>query len=370
MANAVFLLLLALAPSAVCRKRMPKVDPVAIDHVRIVNLSGRSTKMQTLAVDPPVFLVSQFLTPAEADAIVEANNRSDFDKSLVSHPSEGGISLPPRSKQFRSMFKRYDRDRNDALDNEELTEFLQREVDMPNHDDEWDTFLEKYGLSGPTVSLESFKSKNIDLGKYVQWLTATKPQLRQRYSSQKWLKYNLDITRMLKERASALSGFPSWVIDNAEDLQLLRYQSHGHYACHHDDGPDGLEEGSSVRLATLALFLNTPEAGGEIAFPGADHPNASKYTEEDWSELESACQPTPRCTSLGGLVVTPRKGDAVFWYNMKVEKWSANGGTVPGVDALYWNSMHCGAEVHQGEKWMANMWFRSRPKSKRQKDEF
>ena len=39
--------------------------------------------------------------------------------------------------------------------------------------------------------------------------------------------------------------------------------------------------------------------------------------------------------------------------------WSMDGQQVPGPEALYWNSMHCGAEVKQGEKWMANMWLRS-----------
>ena len=56
----------------------------------------------------------------------------------------------------------------------------------------------------------------------------------------------------------------------------------------------------------------------------------------------------------------------MFWYNihlMKVEKWSDDGKQiVPGREAFYWSSMHCGAEVKEGEKWMANMWFRSRVK--------
>jgi hypothetical protein len=35
-----------------------------------------------------------------------------------------------------------------------------------------------------------------------------------------------------------------------------------------------------------------------------------------------------------------------------------------GEDALYWNSVHCGAQVLEGEKWFANLWLRWYPKGK------
>ena len=130
-----------------------------------------------------------------------------------------------------------------------------------------------------------FKHNRINLAEYVARLTSEKPHLRQRDSAQAWLGYNLEATRMLRSRASTLTGLPDWV--EPEDLQVLRYSTRGHYACHHDSSPDELESRTPVRLATLALFLNTPTEGGEIAFPAADHPNASWYTEDDWSRLES-----------------------------------------------------------------------------------
>ena len=84
---------------------------------------------------------------------------------------------------------------------DELTAFLIGELDMPNHDGEWNTFLDRYNLTGARVRFEVFQSRRIDLGQYVTWLTGTKPHLRQRFSNQAWLNYRLDATRVLRERA-------------------------------------------------------------------------------------------------------------------------------------------------------------------------
>eukprot|EP00746_Dinoflagellata_sp_MGD_P052439 gnl/MRDRNA2_/MRDRNA2_23195_c0_seq1.p1 gnl/MRDRNA2_/MRDRNA2_23195_c0~~gnl/MRDRNA2_/MRDRNA2_23195_c0_seq1.p1 ORF type:complete len:180 (+),score=29.51 gnl/MRDRNA2_/MRDRNA2_23195_c0_seq1:53-541(+) len=146
-----------------------------------------------------------------------------------------------------------------------------------------------------------------------------------------------------------------------EDLQVLKYPTKGHYGCHHDSSADDIEAGSAVRLATVAVFLNDPAQGGELAFPGADKPFKNSDVGH-WESLERRCAPTSMCTQLGGVIVKPKKGDAVFWYNTKAEHWRV-GETkrIPrsSKKSLYWNSMHCGAEVKMGEKWMANIWLRS-----------
>ena len=45
--------------------------------------------------------------------------------------------------------------------------------------------------------------------------------------------------------------------------------------------------------------------------------------------------------------------------NLKADHWAIDG-TVPateqGEHVFHWNSVHCGAEVVEGEKWMANLW--------------
>ena len=71
------------------------------------------------------------------------------------------------------------------------------------------------------------------------------------------------------------------------------------------------------RLATVILYLNEPEQGGDTAFVDRD------------------------------LRVTPTKGNAVFFSYLSADASS--------------KTLHAGLPVLAGEKWIANKWLRARP---------
>ncbi|KAK0048093.1 prolyl 4-hydroxylase subunit alpha-2 [Biomphalaria pfeifferi] len=106
----------------------------------------------------------------------------------------------------------------------------------------------------------------------------------------------------------------------AEPHQVVNYGLGGHYALHLDVF---LEERAEMkarfenygnRMATFLIYLTDVERGGSTAFPGAD------------------------------LVVSPTKGNAVFWYSF----------TPDGeIDHL---TEHAGCPVVIGEKWIINKW--------------
>src|SRR5690606_540779 len=73
------------------------------------------------------------------------------------------------------------------------------------------------------------------------------------------------------------------------------------------------------RVASLVIYLNDVEAGGETTFP------------------------------RGGLSIAPRKGSAVYFAYTDAQSRT---------DAL---SFHAGAPVARGEKWIATRWMRERP---------
>jgi len=128
------------------------------------------------------------------------------------------------------------------------------------------------------------------------------------------------VTR-LDQRISALMNCP---VENGEGLQVLRYGAGGHTAPHFDflipsnaTNSDSIAR-SGQRLSTLIVYLNDVPRGGETVFP------------------------------MVGLSVTPRRGNAIYFEytnsHMQVDQ----------------KSLHAGAPVTRGEKWVVTKWMRAR----------
>ena len=121
-----------------------------------------------------------------------------------------------------------------------------------------------------------------------------------------------------------LAELLQWPVDRAEGLQILRYEVGGEYRPHFDyfppDDPGSRPhmEQRGQRIGTLVLYLNDVADGGETIFP----------------EI--------------GLSVVPRRGHGVYfgYFNSKNE-----------VDPM---TLHGGAPVRAGVKWIATKWLRQR----------
>ena len=111
-----------------------------------------------------------------------------------------------------------------------------------------------------------------------------------------------------------------WPLDHGEGLQVLHYPPGAEYKPHYDyfdpaePGTATLLRRGGQRVATLLLYLNTPEAGGGTVFPDV--------------HMEVAAQ----------------RGNAVFFSYDR-----------PHPDT---RSLHGGAPVLEGEKWIATKWLR------------
>ena len=122
-------------------------------------------------------------------------------------------------------------------------------------------------------------------------------------------------------RITRITGVP---IAHGEDLQVMRYGVGAEYSPHFDyfdlDRPGQalhLANGGQ-RVASLVIYLNDVEAGGETVFPEV------------------------------GLSVAPAKGSAVYFAYTDAQS---------RCDPL---SFHAGAPVRRGEKWIATRWMRER----------
>ncbi|XP_074592317.1 putative prolyl 4-hydroxylase 6 [Curcuma longa] len=121
--------------------------------------------------------------------------------------------------------------------------------------------------------------------------------------------------------------------ENAEALQVLRYEEGQKYEPHYDyflDRKNQVRGGH--RYATVLMYLSDVEKGGETVFPIAEGAS-SQFKDDSWSEC-----------AKNGLAVKPKKGDAVLFFSLHI-----NGTTDPA-------SLHGSCPVIEGEKWSAPKW--------------
>ena len=120
-----------------------------------------------------------------------------------------------------------------------------------------------------------------------------------------------------------LAALVDWPLENGEGLQLLRYGPGAEYRPHHDYF-DPEQAGASVvlarggqRVASIVMYLNTPARGGATTFPDAR------------------------------FEVAAVKGNAVFFAYDRPHPMTG--------------TLHAGAPVIEGEKWVATKWLRVGP---------
>lgn len=111
-----------------------------------------------------------------------------------------------------------------------------------------------------------------------------------------------------------------WPVENGEGMQVLRYRVGAEYKPHHDyfdpahPGSATILRRGGQRVGTLVMYLNTPQAGGGTTFP----------------EVQ--------------LEVAAVKGNAVFFAYDRAHPST--------------RTLHGGAPVVAGEKWVATKWLR------------
>lgn len=111
-----------------------------------------------------------------------------------------------------------------------------------------------------------------------------------------------------------------WPLESGEGLQILRYRPGAEYRPHHDyfdpvhPGTARILQRGGQRVGTIVMYLNTPEGGGATTFPEV------------------------------GLEVAPVRGNAVFFSYDRAHPAT--------------RTLHGGAPVLAGEKWVATKWLR------------
>uniref|UniRef100_A0A0D3FQC2 procollagen-proline 4-dioxygenase n=2 Tax=Oryza TaxID=4527 RepID=A0A0D3FQC2_9ORYZ len=138
----------------------------------------------------------------------------------------------------------------------------------------------------------------------------------------------------IEERIAAWTLLPQ---ENAENIQILRYENGQKYDPHFDYFQDKVNQlQGGHRYATVLTYLSTVEKGGETVFP-----NAEGWESQPKDDSFSDC-------AKKGLAVKAVKGDSVLFFNLQPD------GTP---DPL---SLHGSCPVIEGEKWSAPKWIHVR----------
>lgn len=117
-----------------------------------------------------------------------------------------------------------------------------------------------------------------------------------------------------------IAALLDWPLENGEGMQVLRYGTGAEYRPHYDyfdperPGTRGILQRGGQRVASLVMYLNTPARGGATTFPDAR------------------------------FEVAAVKGNAVFFSYDRPHPIT--------------RTLHGGAPVLAGEKWVATKWLR------------
>ena len=127
-------------------------------------------------------------------------------------------------------------------------------------------------------------------------------------------------TPLVARIEARMAALLNWPLVNGEGLQILRYRPGAEYKPHYDyfdpaqPGTPRILQRGGQRVGSLVTYLNTPSKGGATVFPDV------------------------------ALEVAPLKGNAVFFSYDRPHPVT--------------RTLHGGAPVIEGEKWVATKWLR------------
>eukprot|EP00057_Strongylocentrotus_purpuratus_P004557 XP_003728952.1 PREDICTED: transmembrane prolyl 4-hydroxylase [Strongylocentrotus purpuratus] len=363
-------------------------DPVEVGHVQDIEVEdGAVLKMKTLAVNPPIFEIKNFLSSEECEHVKALAVKKGLQTSLT--VPEKPTLTEAEQEEAREYFGELDQDEDGFMNGTELYEAVKL---FPS--------AQKFNLT--TEHVEELIKVKLDkdgdgLLDVDEFLEADTPAMEEeidkwfvvignlgeneikrsqpRVSEQAWLDQwttEDEVLLRLQDRVIGLTLLPSSIIQTSEHLQVVRYQPGGHYHAHYDsDELDddlecshtfGIEDSDEerryrnrddftqkrlCRLATVLYYLNDVEEGGGTAFPVADN---ETFTEESLDEMPYDIYDLSSHCLKSNVVVPPEKGKAILWYNHYLDE------TRGWIGENRNHSLHGGCDVIKGTKWIANNW--------------
>jgi len=129
-------------------------------------------------------------------------------------------------------------------------------------------------------------------------------------------------SELIRRVEARIARLVNWPVDHGEGMQVLHYRPGAEYKPHYDyfdpnePGTPTILQRGGQRVGTVVMYLNEPACGGGTTFPDI------------------------------GLEVAPKRGNAVFFSYDRPSPAT--------------RTLHGGAPVVEGDKWVATKWLRER----------
>ncbi|XP_071379446.1 prolyl 4-hydroxylase subunit alpha-1-like [Centroberyx affinis] len=224
-----------------------------------------------------------------------------------------GIKMTPR-RQSRLFCRYFDNDRHPLY-----------VIGPVKQEDEWDRpLILRYHNIVSDKEIEKVKElakPRLRRATISNPITGVLETAHYRISKSAWLAaYEHPVVDKINQRIEDITGLD---VTTAEELQVANYGVGGQYEPHFDfgrkDEPDAFKElGTGNRIATWLLYMSDVASGGATVFTDV------------------------------GAAVWPKKGTAVFWYNL-----------FPSGEGDY-RTRHAACPVLVGNKWVSNKWIHER----------
>ncbi|XP_032232866.1 transmembrane prolyl 4-hydroxylase [Nematostella vectensis] len=359
-----------------------KLDPVKVGHVEEIDVGDKVVKITTRAMKPPVFEIPNFLSDEECDFFINYAKH----KRMMFSEARGGLTLKEqvdvpkirhgRAKGIVSIFSGWDTNNDGFITVDEVLAFARKYYYMQLKEPELRKLLRRikaHELDDDVITKEEFEKMDTQaIDDAMLALGLTHPRYRHRLSEQTWINQRLmkrtPILETIQARLIKLTGLTKEIIYGSERIQVVRYTKFGHYHAHYDSethkrtdvpcchlmqDPKKLFTYQNpcriCRYLTVLYYLNDVEDGGETAFPVADNVTLDRAYMEMTRGIHDYFNMNENCKT-SNLVIKPRRGLAVMWYNHMRDEAT---GWMGAMDDY---SLHGGCEVFSGEKWIANSW--------------
>ena len=219
--------------SAISDVRLPRRDPVAVDHVQTIQVDEEKTlQLKTRSVKPPVFEIPGLLSDDECDHLVNLANTNGLAESVTARRetvTREGVNTTLTQRQMGIYCKRicrFDKNEDGNITVREFNDYVYLVKKMlVTRNDVWNAY-EALLLEGASYITYENCTK-VNRTQFVEFLYRLHtmyrfPYYNERYSMHTWVEFSKKdpVLERIKRRVAEVTQISALQIEHSEDLQV------------------------------------------------------------------------------------------------------------------------------------------------------